>query len=174
MKDTRICTIAVCLLLLSGLGCRSREAPESVLREFPLSAAVETVNPEGVSFDPESPGASAGSLKITAAGPRVVELFRTGDVDVEDARLIYRARVKTQDVEGQVYLEMYCRFAGKGSFFSRGLDAPLTGTTGWTTVETPFFLKKGENPDDVALNLVFTGKGAAWMDDIRLLRAPLR
>jgi hypothetical protein len=41
-------------------------------------------------------------------------------------------------------------------------------------VETPFFLKKGENSDNVTLNRVFTGKGTARIDDIRLLEAPLR
>ncbi len=77
-------------------------------------------------------------------------------------------------MEGQVFLEMWCHFAGKGEFFSRGLQAPLTGTTDWTTEETPFFLKKGENPDNVKLNVVINGKGTAWVDDVKLLRAPLK
>ena len=75
-------------------------------------------------------------------------------------------------MEGQVYLEMLCHFPGKGDFFSRGLIEPLTGTTNWTTVETSFLLKKGENPDNVKLNLVIEGKGTAWIDDIRLLKIP--
>jgi hypothetical protein len=40
--------------------------------------------------------------------------------------------------------------------------------------ETPFFLKKGENPDNVKLNLVINGKGTAWIDDIRVLKGPLQ
>jgi hypothetical protein len=39
--------------------------------------------------------------------------------------------------------------------------------------ETPFFLKKGENPDNVKINLVVNGKGSVWIDDIRLVKAPL-
>jgi hypothetical protein len=115
-----------------------------------------------------------GSLRITSTKPSVVRLFETGDIDVENARLIYQARVRTENVDGHVYLEMWCHFPGKGEFFSRGLQTPLTGTTEWTTEETPFFLKKGENPDNVKLNLVIKGKGTAWIDDIRLLKAPLR
>jgi hypothetical protein len=111
---------------------------------------------------------------MTSTKPTVIRLFETGDIDVENARLIYQARVRTEDVEGKVYLEMWCHFPGKGDFFSRGLQTPLTGTTEWTTEETPFFLKKGENPDNVKLNLVIKGKGTAWIDDIRLLKAPLR
>jgi len=126
----------------------------------------------GIDKDISSDG--NGSLKMTSTKATVIRLFETGDIDVEKARLIYQARVRTENVEGQVYLEMWCHFPGKGEFFSRGLQTPLTGTTEWTTEETPFFLKKGENPDNVKLNLVINGKGTAWIDDIRLLKAPLR
>jgi hypothetical protein len=97
------------------------------------------------------------------------------DIDIENARLIYQARLRTENVKGQVYLEMWCHFPGIGEFFSRGLQTPLTGTTDWITEETQFFLKKGEKPDYVKLNLVIKGKGTAWwIDDIRLLKGPLR
>jgi hypothetical protein len=127
----------------------------------------------GVAIDKEISSDGNGSLRISSTEPRVIRLFEVGDVDIENARLIYRARLRTEKVEGQVYLEMWCHFPGKGEFFSRGLQTPLTGTTEWTTEEIPFFLKKGENPDNVKLNLVINGKGTAWIDDIRLLRGPL-
>jgi hypothetical protein len=95
-------------------------------------------------------------------------------VDVEDARLIYQASLRTENAHGRVYLEMWCHFSGRGEFFSRGLTSALSGTTGWTTQETIFFLKPGENPDNVRLNVVLEGPGAAWIDDIKLLRGPLR
>jgi len=38
--------------------------------------------------------------------------------------------------------------------------------------ETPFFFKKGENPDNIKLNLIIKGKGTVWIDDIRLLKGP--
>jgi hypothetical protein len=96
------------------------------------------------------------------------------DIGVETARLVYRAKVRTEGVTGKVFLEMWCHFPGKGEFFSRGLQTPLTGTIDWTTEETPFFLQKGEKPDYVKLNLVIDGKGTAWIDDVRLLKGPLQ
>jgi hypothetical protein len=36
-----------------------------------------------------------------------------------------------------------------------------------------FFLKKGEKPDYIKLNLVIEGKGTAWIDDIGLFKTPL-
>jgi hypothetical protein len=127
----------------------------------------------GVRIDKDISSDGNGSLRITSIKPTVIRLFETGAIDIENARLTYQARLRTAHVEGQVYLEMWCHFPGKGEYFSRGLKTPLTGTTEWTTEETPFFLKKGENPDNVKLNLVINGKGTAWIDDVRLLKAPL-
>lgn len=85
---------------------------------------------------------------------------------------MYRARIRTEGVQGQVYLEMWCRFPGQGEFFSRALDAPLTGSTEWTSQDTPFFLERGQNPDRIALNIVITGRGTVWVDDVALIKAP--
>ena len=144
------------------------------LRRFPLDNTEGLITQSGVSIDKQISSDGNGSLRIHAKEPTTIRLFETGDVDVERAWLIYQAKVRTENVEGQVYLEMWCHFPGKGEYFSRGLMTPLTGTTDWTTQETPFLLKKGQNPDNVKLNLVINGKGTAWIDDIRLLKGPLK
>jgi hypothetical protein len=152
------------------------KAPQEVveLKRFPIDSLEGIMTRSGVQFDKEVSSDGNGSLKIIATEPTVVRLFELGDIDIENARLIYQAKVRTEGVEGQVFLEMWCHFPGKGEFFSRGLQTPLTGTTNWTAEETPFFLKKGENPDNVKLNLVINGKGTAWIDDIRVLKGPLQ
>ncbi len=144
------------------------------LKRFPLDNLDGIITRSGIRIDKQISSDGNGSLRIEAMEPTTIRLFETGDIDIENARLIYQARVRTENVEGQVYLEMWCHFAGVGDAFSRGLATPLTGTTDWTTEETPFFLKKGENPDNVKLNLVIKGKGAVWIDDIRLLKGPLK
>ena len=162
------------MMIFVLVGC-SKPAQQVVeLKRFPLDSLEGVITQSGVQIDKEVSSDGNGSLRITATEPTVVRLFELGDINVENARLIYQAKLRTQGAEGQVYLEMWCRFPGKGEFFSRGLQTPLTGTTNWTTEETPFFLKKGENPDNVKLNLVIDGKGTAWIDDIRLLKAPLQ
>jgi hypothetical protein len=102
-----------------------------------------------------------------------VRLYELDEVDVEDARLIYRAHLRTEDVAGSVYLELWCRFPGIGEYFSRALQMPLGGTTEWTTQETPFFPREGQNPDLVRLNLVIQGTGTAWIDDVTVSKARL-
>jgi hypothetical protein len=161
-------------MLISVLvGCSKTSNEVIELKRFPIDTMEGIITQSGVEIDKGISSDGNGSLEITATGPTVVRLFELGDIDIENARLIYQARVRTEGIEGQVYLEMWCHFPGKGEFFSRGLQTPLTGTTNWTTEETPFFLKKGENPDNVKLNLVINGKGTAWIDDIRVLKGPL-
>jgi hypothetical protein len=115
-----------------------------------------------------------GSLRITAAAPVTVQLYETGDIPVDNARLIYQARLRAENLQGQAYLEMWCRFPGKGEFFSRALHAPLSGTAAWSSRETSFFLKEGEDPDEIKLNLVVNGTGTVWIDYMRLIKVPLR
>ena len=156
------------------LGCTQKQSQSAVeLKKFPVDSMEGVLTQTGVEVDNKITSDGNGALRITADGPATVRLFEVHDLDVENARLIYQAKVRTEGVEGQVYLEMWCNFPGKGEFFSRGLQTPLSGSTGWTTEETPFILQKGEKPDYIKLNLVINGKGTAWIDDIRLLKGPL-
>lgn len=155
------------------LGCARGESGETLLRHYSADDLQDIVSISMVLVDDEVSSDGVASLRIRADRPATVRLYETGDVDVENSRLIYRARLRTEDVEGEVYLEMWCRIPGKGEFFSRATHMPLTGSTNWTSQETYFFLKRDENPDNVRLNLVIDGTGTVWIDDISLLRAPL-
>ena len=66
------------------------------------------------------------------------------------------------------------QFWEKRPVFSKAIENSLTGTNNWTVQEAPFFLKKGENPDDIKLNIVISGKGTVWLDNLELLRKPLK
>ena len=172
VRDLALCGCIGMMFVLVSCSNPSKQVVE--LKRFPIDNMEGIITRSGVRIDKDISSDGNGSLRITSTKPTVVRLFETGDIDVENARLIYQARVRTDNIEGQVYLEMWCHFPGKGEYFSRGLQTPLTGTVEWTTEETPFFLKKGENPDNVKLNLVINGEGTAWIDDIRLLKAPLK
>ncbi len=166
------------LLVCSGLmaaafSCSRPTAREVELMMFPLDTLDGLLTQSGIEFDQAVSSDGRGSVRVSVAEPLIVRLFETGDIDVEDAALVYQAKLKTEGAEGPVYLEMWCHFEGKGEFFSRGLHSPLKGTVGWTTQEIPFFLKRGENPDNVKLNVVCEGPGTVWVDDVRLVKRPL-
>ena len=167
--------IRFCYVLSAFLvaACAQPSAPVATIKQFPLDSLDGVITQSGIQLDKEVSSDGKGALKIVVSEPIAVRLFELGDIDLENARLIYQAKVRTADVQGQVYLEMWCSFPGKGEFFSRGLATPLSGTTEWSTQQTPFFLKSGENPDNVKLNIVFTGKGTAWIDDIQIQQGAL-
>jgi hypothetical protein len=111
------------------------------------------------------------ALKITARWPVTVSIGEVGDIDVENARLVYTARVKSE-LEGSAYLEMWAHLGGN-RYFSRGMNDSVGGITDWKTIRTPFMFQKGQKPDKVTLNLVINGTGTVWIDDVVLLEEPL-
>jgi len=135
--------------------------PPAVLRRFRPPEA--TLSADSVTVDGD------GWL-IETQEPQVVRLFEISDPDAEKCMLTYRAALKSEGFEGRAFLEMWCRFPGRGDFFSKGLNHVIKGTIGWSSYEVFFRLKKGERPDLVKLNLAVEGKGKIWMKDIELLK----
>lgn len=170
MAKRVLCMLGCAALLWCACSEKNNQAVE--IKHYPLDSLEGIISRSGISLDTTVSTDQRGSLRITADGPVTVRLYETGDISVDNARLLYQAKLRTEDVQGDVYLEMWCRFPGKGEFFSRALQSPLTGTTEWTSQETPFFLKQGEDPDDIKLNLVINGTGSVWIDDIRLIKGP--
>jgi hypothetical protein len=113
------------------------------------------------------------ALRIESNGPATVRLYEIGVSGAEQCLLVYRARMRGENVVKAAYLEMWCRLPGRGEFFSRGLNQPVTGTIGWALCETPFYLKRGQRPDLIKLNLAMEGAGVVWLSDIELLKTPL-
>ncbi len=153
--------------------CRANQ-PVVELQYYPVTNIDEIITKSGVEIDEKISSDGNGSLLITATDSTTVRLFEIENPNVENARITYQAKLKTEGIDGRVYLEIWCGFKGKGEYFSRGLHNILSGTTDWTTVETPFFLKAGENPDLIKLNLIIAGTGKVWIDDIHLMKGPVK
>lgn len=163
------------LTLIAGLmmSCPKPTRNDIVLKKYSCDSLDGLIQLSGIELDDRVLSEGKGALKVTLTEPSVIRLFETGDVDIAQAALVYQAKLRTEGIQGRVYLEMWCHFEGRGEFFSRGLDSPLSGTNNWTSAEIPYFLKAGENPDNVKLNLVGEGTGTVWVDDIRLVKRPL-
>ncbi len=162
------------LFMVFVAACSTKSVETADIKHYPIDSLEGIITKSGVQMDEKITSDGNGSLRITTSEPTTVRLYETGDIDIENARLIYQAKLRTDGVEGQVYIEMWCHFPGKGEFFSRALQSPLSGNNEWTSQETSFFLKKGENPDNIKINIVVNGKGTVWIDDIHLVKAPLK
>ncbi len=146
---------------------------QEVLASFPLDSDQGVLSPKDVTVDTAISSDGKASLRFDSPAPRVIPLIQIGDLDIENAKLVYRAKVRSHDLQGKAFLEMWCSFAGLGDYFSKGPTSTVTGSQDWTELETAFFLKSGENPVDIKLNIVIEGKGTVWIDDVRLIKEPL-
>ena len=138
--------------------------PAQPLRVFGPADAI--INQDAVTLEDDS-------LVVEVAEESSVRLFEVHEPEVDNCILTYRAELKTEDASGRVFLAMWCRFPGRGEFFSKGLDNAVKGTNDWASYETPFFLKSGQTPDLIKLNLTSEGQSKVWLRNIELLYTPL-
>ncbi len=127
-----------------------------------------------VSDKPISEDVSCEGDCWSATGSQTFRLFEVAEPEVEQCQLSYKAKVKTESVTGRAYLEMWCRMPGRGEFFSKGYHHALKGSNDWASCEAPFYLKKGQRPDLVKLNIVIDKGGTVWIKDVELSFTPLK
>ena len=138
--------------------------PPQVLRAF--ASNKPTITRDGIR-------AEQGTWRIDASGTRTIRLFEVEDPGVEQCLLTYRAELKAEGLTGRAFLEMWCRLPSRGEFFSKGYQQAISGTVDWACYETPFYLKRGQKPDLVKLNLALEGSGTVWLRNLELLQTPL-
>ena len=134
--------------------------------------SVSSISPK-VDIDTKVKIEGEGSLKITTRWPTSVSIGEVIGPNVENAKLVYSAKVKTELEEaGTVFLEMWAHVKG-GQYFSKGLNDAAGPRSDWKTIQTPFMFQKGQKPDKVTLNIVINGKGTVWVDDVVLSKVAL-
>jgi hypothetical protein len=149
----------------SRLGVPQPVGPEKLLRHFTPELDVPIAR-DGVSE-------IEGGWRIATRGKRSFRLFEVSDPDVERCIVTYRARMRSEGVQQRAYLEMWCHFPGLGEYFSKGFHNALKGDNEWASYEIPFYLKAGQRPDMIKLNLAFDGPGAVEIRDIELTATPI-
>jgi hypothetical protein len=173
MRETPAPTAAALALLAGLLACTpARREPEQRIFSDPLDSIGSVLTKSGLDVDPTVSRDGRGSIRVSAAGATTVRIAELHPEAAENATLFYRAALRAEDLEGRAYLEMWAGIPGRGEFFSRALQDPLTGTSDWITQETPFFLEEGQRAETVKLNLVVDGRGTVWIDDVELALAP--
>jgi len=155
-------------LVFSTLLCSSAIAAE--LKKMSLDDASNLGTTIQTDLNVKTEGRA--SVRITTQFPTTVCLGEVNGLDVENARLIYKAKVKS-DLAGAAYLEMWAHI-GKGRYFSRGMNDPIKDKSDWKSIQTPFIFQKGQNPEKITLNLVINGRGTVWIDDVILTKVPLK
>lgn len=160
------------LAVLAGLLACTRQEPPRVIFADSLDSMESVLTKSGVSVDKAVSHDGKGSIRVSAAEPTTVRIAELHPEGVENAILFYRAQLRAEDLAGKAYLEMWAGIPGRGEFFSRALQAPLSGSTDWVSQQTPFLLEEGQRADTIKLNLVVDGRGTVWLDEVELASAP--
>ena len=157
--------IAVSAFLIASMPA---SASETVKFNLDNAEALGTI----ISADQKIKFEGKGSIRISTKWPTTVCLGQIPEMNIENVRLVYQAKVKSKDLDGAAFLEMWCK-VGSGQYFSRGLTSTISGTKDWQTIRTVFVLNKGQKAQVVTLNLVVNGIGTVWVDDLQLSKQPL-
>ncbi len=165
---TRSSVIVVAILFCASL-CQAEE-PKSMW-QFDMADLVEDphvqlVQPDGI------------MIENTEPEQLVVRLVTIEDPQLHDPGYVAHCLVRTEQVEGNAYLEMNSFFADGRSYFSKTLGQagpyrPLTGTSDWQTRNLPFDLGgSGLEPVRLEINLVMPGRGRVYLKEMTLEQIP--
>lgn len=159
-----IFTAMTVLALITGISVKAEDLKKLSLDDAsaiaPKIQTDETIKTEG-----------KASVKITTLSPTSVCIGEVSEINVDDAKLIFQAKVRT-DIKGSAYLEMWVKVGGR-YYFSKGLNDMLKGKSEWKTIQTVFMLQKGQKAESAVLNIVINGKGTVWIDDAVLTKGML-
>jgi len=126
--------------------------------------------------EPAEGDPSAARLRLSSDGAGAVTFMVIDEPRVTRAVYALVGRVRTENVEGSAYLEMWSHFPGGGRYFSRtlGEDGPLAdlgGTQARRRFVLPFYNKADAPPPErLTVSVVFAGPGTVYLDSVRLMQ----
>ncbi len=83
------------MLLATSLTAQTTE-----VKRYPLDTLEGVITRTGAQLDRKVSSDGQGSLRLEAKSATTFRLFETGDPGVEEATLIYQAKVRTENVKG--------------------------------------------------------------------------
>jgi hypothetical protein len=162
-KQMKFLGILIAILVL----CEALQAQE--LRKLNLDD-ISAVSPK-IQSDSSVKNEGKSSIKVTTGWPTTITIGEVTGLEIDNAKLVYRAKVKTE-LNGVAFLELWAHVGG-GQYFSKGMNDVVKGNSDWKSIQTPFMFQKGQKPSKVTLNLVINGVGTVWIDDVVLSKEPL-
>jgi hypothetical protein len=171
MKRT-ILTISLFIVATSPL------AGAETLRTFSWSELKQQGTlPAGCTILPATADVPVEQLQVENAGGDAVtvELLGFDAPGITQDAYAIRGYVRSRDVEGDAYLEMWNHMGGGGKFYSRSLAeagpmARLTGTSGRRLFVVPAYLAdRTDRPVRLTLSVVLPGEGTVALDSLELV-----
>jgi len=152
------------------------EYDDSIIASFPVDSEADmvrriTTDPHAIDHEVSRDG--NGSLRIDATKSQLVDLYRIwgNEEDLSFRQLVYEADVRTENVDGDVFLVMQAGMTSvpSGEMSVIGRDVTIAGTTDWTRLQAVAGNPGGSRLLETRLQLHIGGPGTVWIDDVRLI-----
>jgi hypothetical protein len=144
------------------------------IAHYPLNGDAVPAGADAV-FDRDVSQDGGGSLRVETGeeGGRL-RLYRIDDLGPVEGALLFTGFLKSQDLRGTGFFELWCHPVEGNPAFVRGLPRRVAGTSDWKPQELSFSQPaRCSNPTAVELNVVIQGAGTVWIDNLRLWDVPL-
>jgi hypothetical protein len=156
------------LFMFGVIGCSGPRTSTRVIYSNHLSSLDGIITRSGITLDTAASEDGKGVIRIDSTGPTTIRLAEVRPLNANSIMLVYRGHLRTQALRGHAYLEMWCTIRGVGEFSSKLLQSSVTGTTGWVSQQTEFFVEEGRKVEMIKLNVVVEGPGVVWVGPILL------
>jgi len=80
------------LLFFLAISFSCAKGKEAILKEFPVNDLSGIISKDIAKLDDKVSSDGAGSARFEISTPGAVKLFETGDLDVEEAKIVYSAK----------------------------------------------------------------------------------
>ncbi len=161
--------LAAVLALTAGCGAGGDGRPRE-LAAFALDQLDEIVEPadETILMDRENSADGRGSLRVDAKRARIVRLFEVPLADLPGREIVCTMRMKSLVMRGPAFPELWASGGGRDPISVRDERGGVAHSMDWRDVSVSLVLEEGWKPDRIRVNLVMTGAGRVWVDDVRL------
>ena len=175
MRVIRTAMIGVMLMGLATVAFA-----EEPLRTITWSQAQQGAERQDVEVIPADGETPFARLCVVKEGPdeEVIPLFALENPGITKANYALIGKVRTKDVEGEGYLEMWNHFPDGGAYFSRTLASYgpmkcLKGTQGWRYFVLPFHIvdDNGLRPTELTFDVFLPGKGTVEIGPLTLVQS---
>ena len=136
----------------------------------PPAERIKVFTTRDMPLSPDVPGDNRSGWRIEAKADRIAPLFEVAKPLAGPGTLVWRAKMKTDAVEGEVSLEAVGTSAASVEPVRNQTRG--TGANDWIYYQVALPLKDGQTLSKTTLNVVFKGKGTVWIKDVELLKRP--
>lgn len=175
MSRTRIALMLTLVVLALAFGCKKKADPPKQIDSFNCDTPDRLISGDFAAVDGEGAAEGKGCLIMVADQPKTVALFEVKNPGDGGAKFIVQFKMKVQGFLGDAYGQMNVSFdsGGKQEINNRECCA-LGADSDWIPMTLAWEVKdKSKKVSAISLYAVLNGSGTAWVDDVKVIRAPL-